>query len=269
LAPPAPTHPSGAPSNRTGSLIIPPEFHHLQLGIDREHRVLVCQGCGVGVPRSALGEHIRKNHGGSSQLPKNYESILDLYEVPHEIPRPNGKVRPIHSILVLDGFMCSFPGCHYAGTLGESITRHHSKGHVFPIGSCRFSESKIQILYKGHKVRKVWAVQDDCSSFCGEGVDFGKFFEGVMSEEERRWRTTVMTPPTDPRHVNGFLSMFHWLDLTSGHSLETLSTITQPPSAKSTLFPVINRVKKYFDGIRPTVRHMSPLILKWVNSTTE
>jgi hypothetical protein len=256
-------------THRSGSLVVPPEFHHLQLGIDVTHHVLVCQGCGLGIHRSWLETHIRKKHGGRSQLPKNYEKVLDEYQLPHRTEQPSRKIVPIQSIEITDGFMCTFPGCYFAGLKEESITRNHSSVHTFANLNHRVVPCAVQVVYRGYNGRQVWAVENDYSAFCGEGIDFHEFFEGIVSEEEHRWTTMTMMPPTDPRHINGFLAMFHWLDLTSGHSPKMLSSVTQPPAPRSLLFPLTCRVKDYFDSIHPMVWHMSPLILKWVNSVTE
>ena len=103
-------------------LVVPPEFHHLQ-----------------------LTNHIQKEHGGLGQLPPDYDKILDAFHIPDIIIPPLSKVAPLQSIPTLHGFMCTFPSCGFAGIKKESISRNHLNSHQ-PFNSPHITPSAIQIV---------------------------------------------------------------------------------------------------------------------------
>ena len=249
-------------------LVVPPEFHRLQLGIDTSQKVIVCQGCQIGIHCQSLTNHIRKKHGGLGQLPPDYDKILDAFHIPDIIIPPLSKVAPLQSIPILHGFMCTFPGCGFAGIKKESISRNHLNSHQ-PFDSPHITPSAIQIVRPGPNGHQTWAVDENYSSFCAQDADFGDFFAQLAGREELRWVSNIIEPSTDPCHVNGFLEIFGWLKLTSGLHYRELHAITQTPSRDDPLNILSYRLGKYFDGIRPIVNSTSPLILKWVNSTTK
>jgi len=102
-------------------LIRPEALRALQLGIDPDHRLVVCEGCHCGLQRSTLHNHLIRRHGGVSNIPVDMDSILDSYQVPMHITPPPSRVSPIQSIPLKNGFICQVDGCGFAGENSRSI----------------------------------------------------------------------------------------------------------------------------------------------------
>ncbi len=248
-------------------LIRPLELQPLQIGIDPIHHCIVCEGCQCGVPRLSLHNHIAQSHGGISKAPANLESILDQHQVPIEIHPPTSKVIPIASLPITPGYMCTIPGCGAAGEVHASFTRNHSRlAHPDIPASKRIVPSLIQVVFPARNEYQAWPVDPNYATLPAS-IDYVSALDRTKQHDAYGWDDGTVQTPRDPRHINGFLKEFGWLRITEGRNYEELCSLVEIPSRQNpALLPLKDNLEGYFDGIRPIVEGMAPLVLRWVNT---
>ena len=248
-------------------LIYPPALQSLQLGIDQEHHCIVCEGCQCAVQRQALYNHVLCSHGHVSRLPPNIHTILDEHQVPHHIHSPKSKVIPVASIPIIPGFMCTVPGCWAAGQFYPSFSHNHSRlSHPgIPAKDC-ITPCLIQIVFPAKNDYQVWVVDHDYATL-PPSIDYVSALDKIKQHDACGWDDGTVQIPGDPCHINGFLKEYRWLRITEGKNYEELCGMVESPCAqKPALLPLKDKLEGYFDRIKPIMKEMAPLVLRWVNT---
>jgi len=254
-------------STTTHGLIQPPTLQPLQLGIDPEHHCIVCEGCKCAVQRHALYNHILHSHGHVSRLPPNIHAILDEHQVPHHIHAPNSKGIPVASIPIIEGFMCTIPDCGATGKLYTSFSHNHTRlAHPgIPAKDC-ITPCLIQVVFPAKNDYQAWPVDPNYATL-PSSVDFASALDKIKQHDAFGWDDGLIQTPRDPRHVNGFLKEYRWLRITEGKNYGELCSLVDTPSAQNpALLPLKDKLEGYFNRIRPIVKEMAPLVLRWVNT---
>ena len=251
------------------ALIQPEEFRTLQLGIDPDHKLLVCQSCHHAVQQPGLRNHIRQLHGGATSIPPDLDLILDSFNVPPHINPPPNKISPIKSIYMYKGFMCQAHGCGFAGKNHHSFISNHSRPqhpdlpvdkHVIP--------SMVQVVFPGCDGHQVWAVDPALTAAPTDDVAYRRYIQKVQQLDASGWDDGTIRRPEDSHHISGFLREFGWLRITEGHNYRELCKLVEAPTTSNpSLLPLKQRVSNYFARTWPIMEGMSSLVLCWITTS--
>src|SRR5258708_1170516 len=253
--------------SRSDELIRPVGLQSLQIGIDPWHHCIVCEGCQCGIPRPSLHNHIMQSHGGPSKVPPNLQSILDEYQVPVEIHPPTSKVIPVSSLPIVPGFMCSVPGCGTASVVEASLARTHGQVvHRDILAQDRIVPSLVQVIFPSQQQHQVWPVDPNYASL-NHNTDYASALDKIKEHDAQGWDDGRIHTPRDPRHLNGFLKQFGWLQITEGKDYKELCSLVATPTEDCpALLPLKDKLEGYFTRIQPIVEGMAPLVLRWINT---
>ena len=99
------------------------------------------------------------------------------------------------------------------------------------------------------------------------GVDSKLALDKIKEHDAQGWDDGIIHTPRDPRHINGFLKEFGWLQITEGKDFRELCSLVETPCQDCpALLPLVDRLEEYFERIRPMVEGMAPLVLRWINT---
>ncbi|KAF9502957.1 hypothetical protein BS47DRAFT_1402897 [Hydnum rufescens UP504] len=261
--------PHGPAIHQSHDLIRPPALAALQLGIDPEHHLVICEGHGYAVPRKDLASHFQRSPEHKGQhLPQDIEDILDANNVPEAVTRPTHLTAPIQSIPCQSGFHCIT--CNYATLQLNTLRNHLSKEHPGHQARDLIKTCTVQVVFGQSHLERIWAVEPYYSTIAADNHDSVQFVEHLKAMEEELEVVDVIQAPRDPRHTSLFLRRFQWLEATDGLPFRQLHGLAAKPVKKENEFVGLEqRVEGYFSKLKPVLMGMQSLVLRWINTPDE
>ena len=159
------------------------------------------------------------------------------------------------------------PDCGAAGQFYASFSDNHSRlAHPGILAKDCITPSLIQVVFPAKNDYQAWPVDPNYATLSAP-VDYAPALDKMKHHDAQGWDDGRVHTPRDPRHVNGFLKEFGWLQITEGKNYKELCSLVEAPSRNNAaLLPLKDKLEGYFSRIRPIVDGMAPLILRWINT---
>lgn len=225
-----PQHPSNKPVK---PLVRPPSLKKHNLGIDPEHKLLICEDCGYAIQRRHLKNHFHTYHHNSPITPDLIKA-LDEHKVPEGmVPPPSAPITPVQSIKPQKGLYCCVPECHFitSSTTIENVKKNHfysvHKGLQY---QNMIKECTIQCIY--HKPITCWRVDPYYNVFGGMSVDLRQMLITLRQQDAKGLDDGIIQAPENIRLARPFLRTLGWLVLTQDCHYDELEQLVAVPNHK-------------------------------------